>query len=373
MSHRGAPHLPNVSDCASPVRGWIEGQGPGMTLQEALRDAVAYRWAGMRSLKRNRSQAEVAVATLEQLIRGKGSTVTLPSCKAKRVYTGRTLRVEDVRKEDLKRAVRLWLDEGTQPATVITRLSCLSAMGLDVRGCRPRLPRKLKWWLNPQQEAVILAHLRQQSGSDGEGSEPSTGQAATSEHPTRIIGGFVVEDRSHGDRVVLHLLRTLTPADRAHTRRLALADLIVWTGATGLRIEESLNLRWSDIHKRDARTLVTVPGLKTHMAQATLPLSAEATAVLARRRPLGGATVFGATYAEVLREWVEARKVLGLEDPSVATLKALRRTAARSLHATKGMPLDMTRQYLRHENVQTTMGYLRLTGGYGEAEISRWL
>jgi hypothetical protein len=37
------------------------------------------------------------------------------------------------------------------------------------------------------------------------------------------------------------------------------------------------------------------------------------------------------------------------------------------------MPLDVLRQYLRHENIKTTEEYLRLTGGYSEAEMRRWL
>ena len=44
----------------------------------------------------------------------------------------------------------------------------------------------------------------------------------------------------------------------------------------------------------------------------------------------------------------------------MATLKALRRSAARYL-TVGGMPLDILRQYLRHNSVATTMGYLRLT------------
>ncbi len=39
----------------------------------------------------------------------------------------------------------------------------------------------------------------------------------------------------------------------------------------------------------------------------------------------------------------------------------------------KGMPLDMVRLYLRHGSMETTMGYLRLTGGYEEGEIRRYL
>ena len=292
-----------------------------MTLDEALRDAVAYRWAGMPSLKRNRSQGGMAVATLEQIIRKAGTAAPLPSRIAKHVYVGRTVRVDEVQRKDLRRAVRIWQGEGAEAATIIARLNCLSAMGVDVTGTRPTIPRKLKWWLNPEQEATVLAHLADRYGQ-------------------------VWED---------------------------LADYIRWASATGLRVEESLELRWSDIHQRGDRTFMTVPGLKTHMAQATLPVSAEAAAILAKRRPLGGTRVFDQSYHQMQRAWAQARLCLGLPNPYVATLKALRRTAARSLHSTKGMPLDMTRQYLRHENVETTMGYLRLTGGYTDEEFAKCL
>ena len=42
-----------------------------------------------------------------------------------------------------------------------------------------------------------------------------------------------------------------------------------------------------------------------------------------------------------------------------AVRAALRRSAARRLHADLGMPLDKVRHYLRHSSVSTTMGYLR--------------
>ncbi len=336
-----------------------------MTLDEALRETVAHRWAGMRSLKRNLSQAGIAVATLEQLITGTGSAAPLPSRIAKRKLDGSTVRVEDVRKEHLKRAVHVWRGEGAQAATIIARLNCLSAMGLDVQGCRPRLPRKLQWWLNPEQEATVIAHLRGQPGGGPDNSDTAT----NCERRTEVVmaGGFAFT-LTHGS------LPPKPPATaRANVRKLALADLIVFIGQTGLRVEEALALKWSDILERGADVSIMVRGTKTQAAQAVIPITAEAATVLGRRRTLGGGKVFGVHYHEMQREWVEARKVLGLEDPSAATLKALRRTAARTLHAVKGMPLDILRQVLRHERINTTMGYLRLTGGYGETEIRRWL
>jgi len=59
-------------------------------------------------------------------------------------------------------------------------------------------------------------------------------------------------------------------------------------------------------------------------------------------------------------------------DNPIATLKALRRTAARHL-TVNGMPTETVRKYLRHSNIQTTLGYLDLVGGYTTKEQHRWL
>ena len=273
------------------------------TLQATLREVDEHRWRGMRSRARNYSQAQIGIDTLEDILRVPPFTVSR------------------IAKDHVRTAVRIWLAAGTRESTIVARLNCLSCLGIDVTGCRPRVPRKLKWWLSPEDELRITAHCRESA------------------------------------KPIMHKL----------------ADLIEWTTRTGLRIEESIALKWSDVYFRPGRTLVTVPGLKTYTAQKTLPVSDEAGAILTRRKALGGKTVFDVAYNELQRAWKEARDILGLTDPYSATLKALRRSAARSLHVSKGMPLDMVRQYLRHENVDTTMGYLRLTGGYGEEEIGKWL
>ena len=120
-----------------------------------------------------------------------------------------------------------------------------------------------------------------------------------------------------------------------------------------------------------------MPGLKTSDAQATLALSDMASHVARSRF---GATrecldpsfpFFHIPYANLAREWDRVKREVGITHPG-ATLKALRRTAARNL-SLRGMPLDMIRQYLRHEDIQTTMGYLRLTGGYSTEEQRQWL
>lgn len=177
------------------------------------------------------------------------------------------------------------------------------------------------------------------------------------------------------------------PKDASKYRRFS--AFVRWTTRTGLRIEETLRLKWSDVSGYDGpHWRVTVPGLKTVASQATLPLSLEATAIL--RDELEGpgdanALVFGfdgapgrgaacgGGYIKVRQLWQECREFLGVADNPLATLRSFRRSAARNLHVTKGMPIDLVRSYLRHGNIATTMGYLRLTGGYNTEEMQRWL
>jgi integrase len=83
--------------------------------------------------------------------------------------------------------------------------------------------------------------------------------------------------------------------------------------------------------------------------------------------------VFPITYTELNGVWQICRTHLAEQDNPLATLKALRRSAARYLHVTKGMPILLVRDYLRHSDVETTMEYLRLTGGINDAEYRRYL
>jgi integrase len=273
----------------------------------------------MRTAGRSASQGRIGVEALQALI-------------------GEDVEVEAVTTAQLRTISRQWAAQGLSSASIVVRLNCLSAIGVNVKGCRPRIAKKLKWWLDPESEEKIVAHLMERS-----------------EDPTRAY---------------------TTP------RRVALVHLIMWTTRTGLRIEESLRLTWDKIHRRtivDAegnerlRVTVTVPGTKTGMAQATLVLSPAAVEVLDGIKPHPGRPIFDIPYDNAQHHWQRARLCLGLPDPTVATLKALRRSAARHLHSVKGMPLDLVRTYLRHESVNTTMGYLRLTGGYNEEEMARWL
>jgi len=95
--------------------------------------------------------------------------------------------------------------------------------------------------------------------------------------------------------------------------------------------------------------------------------------LLRRKENAGGEPrIFPIAYDNLHELWDKARAFLGCADNHMATLKALRRTAARHL-TINGMPTEMVRDYLRHENIKTTMGYLHLVGGYKTEEQRRWL
>jgi integrase len=225
---------------------------------------------------------------------------------------------------DVPEATSGWYKLGLSPATITKRLNCLSALGVDVKGNRPRKSTALKWWLNDQSKEFLLG----------------------------------------------------SPKVNPHMKR-----WIRWTTMTGLRIEENQRLDLNTNLHLGSKPEVTVPGLKTASSQATLPLSNEAAEVLrstrSHSRGMSGGCwedmPFDLSYDTLLGYWDECRKLLGVQDVPTATLKSLRRNAARYLHADLGMPLDMVRQYLRHEDIETTMGYLKLVGGYRTNEMRRYL
>lgn len=223
--------------------------------------------------------------------------------------------LDEITDDDIT-ALRDWsLQQGLAPSSVNCRMSALSVLGVKVRYCK--LPRKRKWYLSPPDELQLLS-----------------------------LG--------------------LPPV---------LQSFVRWTVATGLRVEESLALRWMDIDL-EAGT-VRVSGTKTEMAEALLPLSQEAKGVLIEwrkhlRTTPPASRVFPVTYRGLWRLWEKARKQMGLQDVATATLKSLRRSFARRAHV-NGMPIDILRQYLRHGNLKTTQGYLWLVGGYSQDEMRRYL
>jgi len=169
-----------------------------------------------------------------------------------------------------------------------------------------------------------------------------------------------------------------------------MADYVEWVCFTGMRVEEVLRMTWDDVRldirnepdpKTGKASLVsysemTVPGTKTFDAQASLAISLRPALLLWKRRMMvvskgaGAERVFPINYDRLSVDWARPRAWLGATDNKLATLKALRRSAARNL-TVNGMPTAVLKDYLRHSNITTTMGYLRLTGGYSTSEQRR--
>ena len=304
-------------------RGSVDLIAPDTGMSRLLEATARRLWTGTRSEHSTRAQASIAVQDL-------------------RVHLGVT-EAADTTPDHIRTLVNLWIEQGYARGTIRRRLAALNVMGIKVQGCRPRGKPQLKWWLTPDDRVKLLNWLRSE-------------------------------------------IRPGTPPDRL---RLDLADHIEWTCFTGLRVEETLRLRWREVmfHWENGvlvpeKMSMVVPGTKTLGSHATLPLTREAAMVFLRRwhdcamrqggPPRPDAMVFPVSYDPLAQLWRKCRAFLGADDSHSATLKALRRVAARHLHVDKGMPLDLVRQYLRHGSISTTMEYLRLTGGYSTEEMRRW-
>jgi integrase len=284
---------------------------------QSLKDTHRDRWLGLRSEESVYSQARTAAISLSIIVLTELGQV-LDNDEEKLL---RRVTVGEVTPRHITEAISLW-KRTLSAGTINKRLDCLGLMGAPTKGRRQRRAKTLKWWLKPDVAEKLVNDLRRLGDPD-------------------------------------------------------MADYILWTTRTGLRVEESLKLRRQDFAVlADGRVTVTVPGLKTTMAQATLPLGDEAASIFRRRFGEDAAPhtrFFPIGYRNLCQRWNLCRVLIGAARDPLATLKSLRRSAARYLHVERGMSLDMVRHYLRHENVATTMEYLRLTGGYEAQEYGKWL
>lgn len=242
------------------------------------------------------------------------------------------LRLEDITEEYIEGFKYTKRIHGTSNSTINKYLSCLSVL-FDVAGVpKPnirRLPeaRVEKWWLTPERYRDLMIYMK------------GTFEVATEFGET------------HRRKQFRYLVQIMVEA--------------------GLRVRETLALKRSDMNLQALS--IKVPGTKTAGAEATIPISERvAQAIrwlnaiaLANRRQ----NLFTISYDDARGYWQHCRKWLGVSDIPTATLKALRRTFA--ANATKaGMPTAVLKEVMRHENIETTMGYLRLTGA-GLAEEAR--
>lgn len=275
------------------------------------------KWEGTRGKASQESQLRQALNTLLEVLGPKATKMEL----------------EGITTAHIKQCIETWKMEGKAPSTINSRLSVLTILGVNTNTCwvKDKLPPK--WWLRPEEQERLITYLR----------------AHTVPFPTAPL----------------------------------LADYIEFISYTGLRVEEALRLTWRDVSVRvtevdgvmRSQSEMTVPGTKTKRSHATLALGVLPSLLLTQRQK-GAAgdqlLVFPIKYDHLHEAWDKARAYLGEEDNQMATLKALRRTAARHL-TVNGMPTEMVRAYLRHSDIKTTMGYLHLVGGYNVNEQRRYL
>lgn len=233
--------------------------------------------------------------------------------------------LETLTKDMLQTWVARMRLNGNRPNTINAKLSTVGVLFtyFDLEGCKVPYVSKGKdpqWWLTPETEARAIAWCHENGFTD-------------------------------------------------------LAEYIRWTVLTGLRVQESLRVQRQHFTGLGSdRPSLTVPGTKTRAAQATIPLLPEAAAIAVRLLGDGGAVtdhLFRVRYIALQQRWFACRKALGLENTYGATLKAFRRSFAR-IATERGVPTDMLRQYMRHELLSTTEGYLRLVGGYRTEQLREW-
>jgi integrase len=250
-------------------------------------------------------------------------------------------RLDEITTDDLADLADEWEAKGNKASTINVKLSFYSAMFDEFKRelknpIDPRLPftppeipwreskREAKWWLTPELEAKVLKWCTEK----GEG---------------------------------------------------MLGDFIAFVTHTGCRVEEALRLQRHHFDL-DAGTM-TIPGTKTNDAQRTVPMMAEALAVVRHRfrhcgqdtylfhfspadpRSLTEEVWVHRNYEVVKKKWRFVRAAFGLMRISTATPKALRRTFARRAND-RGMPTEMLRDYMGHSDIATTVEYLRLVGGH---------
>lgn len=121
---------------------------------------------------------------------------------------------------------------------------------------------------------------------------------------------------------------------------------------SGFRLEEAVNLRWTDIDWRGETIKVIGKGGKP----ALIPLSS-ALRKLLWRLPRSTGPVFGVTYSGVKSAWRRCRKKSKVTD---LRFHDLRHTFATRLRRS-GADLAIVKEALRHEDIATTMRYAHVT------------
>ncbi|MFT3671274.1 tyrosine-type recombinase/integrase [Aestuariivirga sp.] len=150
-----------------------------------------------------------------------------------------------------------------------------------------------------------------------------------------------------------------------------MADYIPFIVFTGLRVEEALRLYPKDFAGLDSdKPTIKVPGSKTKSSEATVPLFKEAAMIVKKRIARQGdrLAIFPIGYPTMADQWAKLRELSEWHNETTCTLKALRRTFAKIAND-RGLGGFDIMKLLRHTSINTTQGYLTLTGD--EADVER--
>jgi integrase len=251
--------------------------------------------------------------------------------------------LDDITRDKLHHWNTVMLARGNGASTRTSKLSVVGVMHehFDVAGrCRipyPPQAKRLKWWLTPENEARVLAWCEAEPGME------------------------------------------------------TLSDYLRFILTTGLRVQEALRLqRMHFAGLGTDKPVMLVPGTKTEAAQAPLPLLPDAVTIITRRVGLAGdledylfagERVYckrGHTggpeplrYQTLQTWWKECRCAVGIPVNLNTGLKALRRSFAR-VASDRSVPTEAIQLYLRHSQITTTQGYLRLVGRDDVERLRQW-
>ncbi|MER9178907.1 hypothetical protein [Mesorhizobium sp. M0767] len=295
--------MPSVARKHSDTLEYRQPEHRTGTLREAAKIALATHWAGMRSHGSVEPCLWRTVHFMERL--GK-------------------VNVDDIKSADLDALVTHLKERGNVASYINQQLGSLRVVNKIALKRLPALAtvvlpiphlktfQQEKWWLRPELHLEVTEMLR----------------------------------KPGGDPLFADLI-----------------DIIIYQG---LRVEETIRLEARQFSGLGTpKPWLQPDGTKTVDAQNSIPVYPEGAEVaeraIARAAANNWPRLFPITAGQASQRWNLVRDYLGVTDIPTATLKSLRRTFAWYANQ-RGMPTETLRKVMRHRQISTTSGYLRLIG-----------
>lgn len=128
------------------------------------------------------------------------------------------------------------------------------------------------------------------------------------------------------------------------------ADLIEILIDTGMRILETLELRYKDVNfKSNLITVQTTFGDRNKR----IPMTTRVAAILKRRQEIDSQKPFNINDFQIHRTWTWVKEQIGLKDDKYFVLYALRRTCGYRL-VNAGVDLEIVKTWLGYESIRIT-------------------